>query len=280
MNITDLWNIILINPIVNILIAFYNGLNFLHFPAAFALSVLILTILVRLALWPLTAAQLKSAKKMADLRPELAKIKTEHGHDKVRHQQEQMKLYKEHGVNPAAGCLPLLLQMPIFIALYNVFWTILGNGLTGAALTERINNSLYFPFLKLSQPIDINFFGISLASKPSSWQSLGWWLLLIPVITALLQLFQSKMMVPSPVKLQPNDTPGEKKEKEDTSEMMVQMQGQMLFLMPIMFGFFAFQFPIGLAVYWNTFTILGMVQQYQIAKWGGLTDWLHFLKGR
>jgi YidC/Oxa1 family membrane protein insertase len=78
------------------------------------------------------------------------------------------------------------------------------------------------------------------------------------------------MMMPVAVKEYPTDSKKEKKEKEDNEDMMMAMQGQMMFLMPIMIGYFAFQFPVGLAIYWNTFTILGIVQQYLLSGWGGM----------
>ena len=205
---------------------------------------------------------------MQDLKPHIDALKSKHAGDKKKLAQAQMDLYKEHGVNPAAGCLPLLISFPIFIALYQVFWQILGNG-NISGMTEQINKIVYFPFLKINQ-LDPYFFGLNLANKPSSWQANGWWLLMIPVITAGLYLIQSKMMAPpkSPVKK-------EDKAKEKGGEMEEAMssltQGPMMTLLPVMFGFFAYSFPIGLSLYWNTFTLLAIVQQYYISGWGGLS---------
>ncbi len=273
MNITDLWNIILINPIVNILIAFYNGLNFLHFPAAFALSVLILTILVRLALWPLTAAQLKSAKKMADLRPELAKIKTEHGHDKVRHQQEQMKLYKEHGINPAAGCLPVLIQMPIIWALYAMLQKVVS--VDPHLIVSEINKLVYIDAFKLISPWDSNFFGLPLGKSPAQlFSTMGILVFMVPVLTGIFQLVLSKMLLNSPnVGVEPKTPQKEKKEDFASS-----FQTQSLYIFPIMIGFFSYTFSIGLSLYWNTFTVFGIIQQYKILGWGGLSTWIDKIK--
>ena len=114
------FEVFLTTPILNLLVALYKALNAIYLPGALGFAIILLTVIVRMILWPLTTSQLKSSQKMAALKPHLDRIKAEHGHDKVRHQQEVNKLYKEHGVNPLAGCLPLLLQIPVFIALYNV----------------------------------------------------------------------------------------------------------------------------------------------------------------
>ncbi|MBI4999829.1 YidC/Oxa1 family membrane protein insertase [Candidatus Gottesmanbacteria bacterium] len=123
-----IFNQILIWPILNILIALYKIFEALRAPGAFGLAIIGLTILIRFLLSPLFSSQLKSAQKMQELKPKIDELSQKYGKDKARIQQEQLRLYKEAGVNPAAGCLPLLLQMPVFIALYNVFWQILGNG--------------------------------------------------------------------------------------------------------------------------------------------------------
>ena len=107
----------LIWPILNILIALYKGLALLKIPGAFGFAIIILTIIIRGLLTPFTKAQLKSAKKMQDLKPQLDELSRKHKGDKTKLQQAQMSLYKEAGINPAAGCLPLLVQIPIFISL-------------------------------------------------------------------------------------------------------------------------------------------------------------------
>lgn len=263
MNIFDL---ILINPIFNVLIGFYKVLEAINLPGALGLAIILLTVLVRMLVWPLTTAQLKSAKKMAELKPHMDRIKTEHGHDKVRHQQELSKLYKEHGVNPLAGCLPLLLQIPVFIALYNVLLKIVE--FDKADFLQSINSHLYTQSLYLDKIPQTSFLGFNLAAKPSDWQHAGFALLLIPVITGALQLVQSKMMVPR------KNKPQEKKEGGDMQDTMAQVQSQMTYLMPLMIAFFSYGFPVGLSLYWNTFTIIGIIQQYVVAGAGGVNKYL------
>jgi len=263
------FEVFLTTPILNLLVALYKALNAIYLPGALGFAIILLTVIVRMILWPLTTSQLKSSQKMAALKPHLDRIKAEHGHDKVRHQQEVNKLYKEHGVNPLAGCLPLLLQIPVFIALYNVLLKIVqvnGDFLAG------INQRLYPPFLYLESVPDVSFFGFNLSSKPNEWQQIGILLLAIPIITGLLQFIQSKMLSPvkPPVKVQP-----EKKEgKGELEDSMAAMQSQMILIMPVMIAFFSYGFPVGLSLYWNTFTIIGIIQQYKISGPGGLNKYL------
>ncbi|MBI2600542.1 YidC/Oxa1 family membrane protein insertase [Candidatus Daviesbacteria bacterium] len=268
MNIGDLFNLIFMGPIINVLAFVLNALNSIGLPGALGFSLILLTVLIRLLAWPLMTTQLKSAKKMADLKPHLDELKKKHS-DKQELARAQMVLYKEHGVNPAAGCLPALLQVPVFLALYQVIINVLP-GKEGSI--DFLNSLLYLPTLKFPANIDVNFFGLNLGAKPAEFASYGWYLLAVPAVTALLTFIQSKMTLVKPVKHYPSDSPKEAKEKEGLEESMAQMQSQMVFLMPIMIGYFAFTFPIGLAIYWNTYTILGILQQYLVSGWGGMSD--------
>lgn len=269
----------LINPILNLLVLFYKGFALLAIPGALGFAIILLTVVIRLALWPLIAAQLKSTQKMSALKPHLDRIKTEHGHDKMRHQQEVSKLYKEHGVNPLSGCLPLLIQMPVFIALYQVLLKIVD--FTKNDFLIGINNRLYFPFLHLDGIPDPSYLGVSLAAKPSDWRNIGFLILLVPIATGFLQYLQSKMLVSSTttavVKKAAIGEPrpvGREDKKEGLEDSMAQMQSQMSFIMPAMIAFFSYGFPIGLSLYWNTFTIVGIIQQYIISGAGSLNKYL------
>ena len=265
MNFGDIFNLIFMGPVVNLLVLIYQGLTAIHISGALGFSIMLLTIVIRVLVWPFMATQIKATKKMADLKPLLDALKIKHKDDKQGMAAAQMALYKEHGVNPAGGCLPALIQIPIFIALYQSIQNILP-GTTGHIST--INHLIYFPQFKLPATIDPNFLGLNLSIKPSDFGKFGVLLLLIPVITALLTFVQSKMALPKPVKKYPSDSPKEKKEKEDMADSMGQVQSQMVYMMPVMIGYFAFSFPIGLAIYWNTYTILGIIQQYKISGWG------------
>lgn len=261
----NLWNQLLIWPIVNLLVAFYKFFEWLHAPGPLGWAIILLTVAIRLLLYPLMQQQLASAKKMAALKPHLDALSAKHKDDKAKLQQAQLDLYKQHGVNPAAGCLPLLIQMPVLIALYNVFYQVLANG-NLQKIVEEINRVVYAPWLRLDT-FDLTFFGINLGIKPSQWQQYGVWLLTIPVITGLLQYWQSKLMMPAsanttnkPIITNPtNEKPQEKKPDD-----MAEMQKQMAIMMPVMFGFFALQFPLGLSLYWNVFGLFGIMQQLRV----------------
>ncbi len=266
------FDIILINPILNILILFYSLLSAIHLPGALGFSIILLTVTIRMLLWPLTTTQLKSTKKMAELKPHLDRIKEQHGHDKVRHQQEVSSLYKEHGVNPLAGCLPLIMQIPVFIALYQVLLKFVN--LNSIELLANINNRIYLPTFRLSDIPSTAFFGLNLSNKPDEWAKIGIFILIIPILTGVFQFIQSKMLVAEQKTkaIVKKDTKEPKKEgMEDT---MASMQSQMSFLMPLMIAFFSYGFPVGLSLYWNTFTIIGIVQQYKIMGAGSLNKYL------
>lgn len=269
----NLFDTVLINPILNLLIVFYGLLNTAKIPGSLGFAIIILTLIIRFALWPLTTQQLKSSKKMAELKPHLEKIKVTHGHDKVRHQQEISRLYKEHGVNPLSGCLPLVLQIPVFIALYQVLLKFVN--LTNSELLAGINDRIYFAALKLQNVPDTNFFGLSLSSKPNEWANIGPFILLIPVLTGVFQFVQSKMLVSADTKKPERPLKNKKEDnKEGLEDSMAQMQSQMALIMPAMIAFFSYGFPVGLSLYWNTFTIVGIVQQYKIMGAGSLNKYL------
>lgn len=264
----------LIHPILNALVVFYTIFLSINLPGALGFSIIFLTVVIRMALWPLTSAQLKSTQKMTALRPHMDRIKKEHGHDKVRHQQEISKLYKEHGVNPLAGCLPLLLQIPVFIALYQVLLKIVD--VNNGDFLNRINSQLYFPSIHLEELPSTNFLGMNLTSKPNEWAQIGIFILLIPIITGILQYIQSKMLTPEVEKSKTIAKKDSKKKenKESMEDTMASMQSQMTLIMPLMIAFFSYGFPVGLSLYWNTFTVIGIIQQYKISGAGALNKFL------
>src|SRR3972149_6390840 len=144
----DFWNTVFINPIVNLLVVFYKLFEWLHIPGPLGFAVIGTPIVIRVLPSPLMQTQLRSAKKMASLKPHLDKLNDKHKNDKQALSQAQLALYKEHGVNPAAGCLPLLIQMPVLIALYNVFFQVLSNG-NLQKVVENLNQVVYHPALAI-----------------------------------------------------------------------------------------------------------------------------------
>ena len=265
----SIFNQLLIWPILNMLISFYKGFEYLHIPGAFGWAIIALTIAIRIFLHPLTVKQLQSQKKISALKPHLDAISAKHKDAKSRLQQEQLKLYQEAGVNPAAGCLPLLLQFPVLIALYNVFLQVLSVG-DMKELVANINKVVYFPQLRL-ESLDLNFFGIPLGVKPDQWQQYGVWLLLIPVLTAVLQWYQTKIMMPSiaPEAKKDETKPGKKEVKKELStsdEMQKALQMQMKYFFPVFIGYLGYTFPVGLSLYWNVFSASGIIQQLLVNK--------------
>lgn len=226
-----MFNTLLYQPILTVL-AFLAG----AFQGNLGLAILALTLLVRAALSPLTLPSLHSAKKLRDLKPELNKLKLKFT-DKAALQKAQLELYKKHGINPAAGCLPNILQLVILITLYQVFMNSLQAGNTS------FNTS--FLWLNLSQPDP--FF-------------------ILPILAGVSQLVLSLMLMPA-IEHHPEKT---KQKTEDVQDMAETMQQQMLLIMPVMTGLIALRFPSGLALYWVATTIFSVVQQYFVSGWGGI----------
>ena len=267
----DFFNVIFIHPMLNILVACYQLLMWFHIPYALGFAIILLTILVRFAMFPLMHISIKQQKKMQDLQPHINKLKEKHKNDTRAQQMAQMELFKEHGVNPASGCLIAIVQIPFFIALYNVLIKTVH-----VKNPVEINDQLYVVGLRLTHLWDTTFFGIPLGKTPSElFSTVGVGIVLVGVITGGLQLLQSKMMMAAaPVApYAPEPTSGKKEEDFATS-----LQKQMMFMMPLMIGFFAFTLPFGLSLYWNTLTIFGIIQQYLVAGWGGLSDWSKYIK--
>ncbi len=259
----NLFQLLLIQPMVNILVFLYYTLTLLHIPYAVAFSIILLTVIIRLILYPFTAAQLKASKKMQEINPHLSKLREKHKGDMQRLQQETMALYKEYGINPAAGCLPMIIQLPIIWALYAVLQKIVA-----LKSINDINTLLYIKSFQLKTLWDTHFLGLPLGQGPSQLlPKLGILILLIPVITAVLQLLQSKMMFPASAR------PAKTENKKTEDDFATAFQTQSLYIFPLMIGFLAYRFPIGLSLYWNTFTIFGIIQQYRIQGLGGLAEW-------
>ncbi|HSX08829.1 MAG TPA: YidC/Oxa1 family membrane protein insertase [Candidatus Saccharimonadales bacterium] len=275
----NIFDIVLINPILNILVAVYQGLTALHVPSALGFSIILLTIIIRLILSPLLHQSLKQQKKMQQIMPEINKLKEKHKNDSKRLQMEQMALFQQHGVNPASGCFVMVIQIPILIALYQVLLGSVCLTTKGAKslclpTADAINHRLYFDGLKLHEMWNTSFFGLSLGHTPSQLISqVGFGLILVCVLTAALQLIQSKMMMAPAA-----DAPKPVKKNNDQPDFATTFQTQSMYLLPIMVGFFSFNLPFGLSLYWNTLTIFGIIQQYMIQQWGGLVDWFPFLK--
>lgn len=280
LNMGELFHELLFRPILNILVLIYQVLVAFNIPFALGFAIVLLTILIRFLLYPLTTAQLKSSKKMQDVAPHVSRLKEKHKGDSARIQQETMKLYKEHGVNPLAGCLPMLVQLPIIWTLYSVLQKIVG--LTNGAVVSEVNKNLYnLDFLKLLKPWDPNFFGLPLGKHPSNLVSVIPLIVLVPVLTGVFQFIQSKMMIPVKAEEKPTDKKEKNKAKPDEKkpdDFAAAFQTQSVYIFPVMIGFFSYSFPIGLSLYWNVFTIFGIIQQYKVQGWGSLETFFKKIK--
>lgn len=258
----EIFNTFLVHPIINVLVAIYQGLLFLNFPYALGFSIVGLTILIRFLLYPLISSQLKASRKMQELSPHLSRLKEKHKGDAKTLQAETMKLYKEFGINPASGCLPVLIQLPIIWALYSVLQQIVT--INSSAVVSEVNKIIYpfLSFLKLNHPWDQYFFGLPLGKTPANLlPTLGILVILVPVATGIFQFVQSKMMFAKPKNLQVEGA-GPKKNGDFASVF----QSQALYIFPVMIAFFSYTFAIGLSLYWNTFTVFGIIQQYLVNK--------------
>lgn len=247
-------------PILYPLVVIYKAFDLINIPHPLTFSIIALTIFIRIILYPLISSQLRSSLKMQKLSPQLSKIKEIHKGDAKMIQQETMKLYKESGVNPAAGCLPVLIQLPVIFILYSLLIDIVKEP---GLVTERINSAIKWDALHLANPIDQSFFFFPLGKTPGDLLAeFGPLIFLVPLLTALFQFIQSKMMFPP-------KAPGEEKKKDDFASIF---QTQTIYIFPVMIGVFSFTLPVGLSLYWNTFTLFGIIQQYKVSGLGGLQE--------
>jgi YidC/Oxa1 family membrane protein insertase len=264
-SLMEIFNTLVVYPLINVLIAIYHVLTYIHVPYALGFSIIGLTILIRVILYPLTNSQLRASKKMQALSPQISSIKNKYKGDNKKIQEETMKLYKDNGVNPAAGCLPTLVQLPILWGLYNVL-----NGVVHKTPQQAMDyvNSIVIEPLQLTHPWNPTFFGVPLGLSPHQLlHTLPIIAIAVPLITGIFQFLQSKMMFPTPPSV-----PSTGKDKKGSDDFATVFQKQSAYLFPIMIGFFSFNFPFGLSLYWNTFSIFGIIQQYKISGLGGLED--------
>ncbi len=235
---SHLFQIILYQPIFNAFVALYNLIPDV------GIVILIITVLIKLILYPLTASSIKSQKALTDLQPKLEALKVKFKDDKQAIAQETMKIYKENKVNPFASCLPLLIQLPILIALYYV----LRQGLASKSF------ELLYSFVKNPGTIKTISLGFIELGKTS---------IILAVLAGGAQFWQTRMMT----RRQPpkNAGPGAKDES-----MMASMNKQMLYFMPFMTVIIGFQLPAGLTLYWFLSTLLTALQQLVVFKKHGL----------
>ena len=259
----NFFNSLFVIPIINILVVLYKIFTFLKIPGAFGWAIIGLVVLIRLILHPLFKQQIEMAKKMQELKPHLDNLSKKHKNDPKKLQQEQLKLYQQAGINPASGCLFMIIQIPIFIALYNTLSLFLLNG-AGEKIIKEINQILYFSFLKISA-INPWFFGFNLAISPA--KSGVWYYLIIPVATGLLQYLQvqfSSQTATNAVDYNKKGSSKELKKEEEMANFQQAMNMQMKFIFPLMIAWFAYSLPVGLSLYWNVFSLFSVFQSQKL----------------
>jgi len=243
--IGDLFHYLFYLPIFNILMGVYMLVH------SYALAIIVLTLLIRVALIPLTRAQLKSQQEMQKLAPELNRLKQQHRNDPQGMMQAQQALYREHGVSPAKGCLPLLVQMPFLYALYYSFYTVL-SAHSPAAMLKAINNDLYpfMPHLTLTTLPNTHFLWANLAAPDP--------LHIFPILAAILTFLQLRMAMP----VKKPQVRGA--QVDSTAQATATATNTMQYMMPAITLFIGLGFPAGLAMYWCVSTLFSAVQQYFI----------------
>jgi YidC/Oxa1 family membrane protein insertase len=257
-----------------LLVGTYDLLRNLGVPGAIGWAIVVLTLAVRAVVIPLYRQQLVSQRRMQLLQPEVKEIQRRYKGDANKARIAQQELYKERGINPLAGCLPLLLQMPLLFIMYSVIQNGLTNQDPRAMLSffdfkvvnlQCINaDKVTGAIIDAARPcIDtvIPALGNLDVSKPSTFLSisLGGFVLglsVLAVASAVLQLVQSRMMMPVT------------KPADDDQNTKIQRQ-TMLFLPLISIAYGGF-LPAGLFIYWVTASIFSIVQQYLIVGWGGM----------
>lgn len=227
----ELYHTILYQPLLNLLVFFYNIIP----GHDIGLAIIALTFLVKLLFFPLTHKSLTAQRKLQAVQPKIKAAQEKYKDDKVAQTQEVMKIYKEHGVNPLGGCLPLLIQLPLLIALFQVFQT----GFTTDALKEL------YSFVVNPGSINPLLFGSIDVSKPN---------IVLAILAAVLQFFHTYLMS------------GKDILKGGGNDMGKLMQRQTLFMMPILTAIISFSLPGALPFYWIVNTAFSLAEHYIVGK--------------
>jgi len=236
--LVELWNLIILQPVINTLIVLSHYLF-----GSFGLAIIALTIIVNGLMLQLTLKQIRATKAMQTLQPKMAELQKKYAKDRQKLAQEQMSLYKESGMSPAGCLLPMLIQLPVWIALFQSIIKLL------AATPEDflgLSQYLYsWPVVHAALPLQNQFLWLDLATGN---------FVLALLVGGTMWLSQKMTMT-------------------STADSRQQsMNTMMLWMMPMMFAFLSLTFPSGLALYWVTSNVIRIVIQYYIAGWGSLTS--------
>ena len=226
----QLYDVIFYQPILNLLVFLYNVIP----GHDLGIAIILLTFIIKLILHPFSIKSLKSQKALQNLQPKVEALKTQYKDQKEKLAQEMMKLYKEEKVNPFSSCLPLLIQFPFLIAVYQVFMS----GLTNGSLGQL------YPFVSNPGSLNSIAFGFFDLAK-AQW--------FLAILAGGAQFWQTKMLLAK--------KPEIKSKASQDESMMVTMNKQMTYLMPIMTVFIGWNLPGGLVLYWFVITLLTALQQ-------------------
>jgi YidC/Oxa1 family membrane protein insertase len=236
------------HPLANVMLLFYSLLG-----NQTVLAIAAITILINLILLPLTLGQQRSARRMQEIQPELEKLKKKYGSNREQFAQEQAKLFKERGINPVGGCLPLLVQMPIWFGLYRAIVMLVPTApLDVFEFSKHIYN--WLPGVQGLVPLQSTWLGMDLGRPPGMPQ---WWSYLLPVLVFGTSWLQQKLI--SPPSAAPTDS------SQPSAASMTQ---QMQIMMPLMFGVFSLQFAVGLSIYFIISNLIRIAQYYVFPSHG------------
>lgn len=224
------FNIILYKPLFNLLVFLYNTIP----GHDFGIAIIVLTIIIKVILYPLSVKAVRSQAVLQALQPKIKEIQVKYKDDKERQAREMLAIYKQEKINPFSGLLITFIQLPILIALYQVFW----NGLK--------SSSSFSLYKFVANPISINFIFLHIIdlSKPNFY---------FAILAGVVQYFQAKMMIPK------SEKNNEKKTKE--SEFTDMMQKQMTYFLPFFTVIILLGLPSALGLYWIIGGILSIIQQ-------------------
>ncbi|OGZ24066.1 MAG: hypothetical protein A2896_01070 [Candidatus Nealsonbacteria bacterium RIFCSPLOWO2_01_FULL_43_32] len=226
------FNLILYQPLFNALIFLYN-----YIPGHdFGIAVIVLTLLIKLILYPLGVQGIRSQRALSGLQPKIKEIQEKFKNDKEKQAKATMELYKQEKINPFSGCLPLLVQLPILIGLFQVFWRGFG---------EQQLRFLY-GFVAYPGQINMAFLGIVNLAEAS---------IFLAILNGIMQFFQTKMMTPRPGS-------GQAPTKKGSPDFSSMMQKQMLYFFPLFTVFILWRMPAAIGLYWLTTTLFTILQQY------------------
>ena len=230
-------------PLANLMLLLYTFLG-----QSTVLALAVLTLLINLLMLPLTLSQQRSARKMQEFQPQLEKLQKKYGKDKERLAQEQMKLYKEAGINPMGGCLPLLIQMPIWFGLIGAIrYSIPSTPLELFQFSHHIYK--WLPGVVGIVPLQSTFLGMDLGQPPVPAQ---WWSYSLPVLVFVTSWLQQKLLTPPAT--------------GDSQSQAAMMNRQMQIMMPLMFMFFTLQYATGLSIYFVLSSLVRIVQYYLVQR--------------